>query len=50
MVYCTHCGTKNKADANFYIKCGAKLNISTEASLEKHISEFARHRKRSCFA
>ena len=41
MVYCTHCGTKNKDDATFCTKCGAKLNVSKEASLEKRIEEGA---------
>jgi uncharacterized membrane protein YvbJ len=41
MVYCTHCGTKNKDGANFCMKCGAKLTVSTETSLEKRIEEGA---------
>lgn len=41
MVYCTHCGTKNKDDATFCVKCGAKLSVSAEKSLEKRIEEGA---------
>ena len=41
MVFCTHCGTKNNADANYCVKCGANLAVSTERSLEKRIEEGA---------
>lgn len=41
MVYCNYCGTKNDDDASFCVKCGAKLNVSAEKTLEKRIEEGA---------
>ena len=41
MVYCTYCGTKNKDDAKFCVKCGANLGVSAEKSIEKGIEEAA---------
>lgn len=41
MVYCSECGTKNEASAETCVKCGAKLNVPKEKSLEKNIEEGA---------
>ena len=41
MVFCTYCGTENKDDAKFCVKCGAKLDVTAEKSLEKRIEEGA---------
>ena len=41
MVYCSECGTKNEEAAETCVKCGAKLKVSTEKSLEKRIEEGA---------
>ena len=41
MVYCSKCGTKNEEAAETCVKCGAKLNVSTEKNLEKRIEEGA---------
>lgn len=41
MVFCSHCGTENEADADYCVKCGANLKVSAEKSLEKRIEEGA---------
>ncbi|MGF3554713.1 MAG: PspC domain-containing protein [Thermoplasmatota archaeon] len=43
MVYCQKCGKKNKDDAQFCIKCGNSLYITTKESysFEKQIDDFA---------
>jgi len=41
MVYCSECGTKNEESAETCVKCGAKLNVPKEKSLEKSIEEGA---------
>ena len=41
MVYCNHCGTKNKDESNFCVKCGANIAASAEKSIEKGIEEAA---------
>ena len=41
MVFCSYCGTKNEDAAESCVKCGAKLKVSTEKSLEKRIEEGA---------
>ena len=41
MVYCSECGTKNEEATETCVKCGAKLKVSTEKSLEKRIEEGA---------
>jgi len=40
MVYCSECGTKNEEAAEYCVKCGAKLTVLTEKSLEKRIDEW----------
>lgn len=43
MIYCPKCGEKNKDDAQFCIKCGNSLYITTKesSSFEKQIDDFA---------
>lgn len=41
MVFCSECGTKNEEAAGTCVKCGAKLNVPREKSLEKRIEEGA---------
>ena len=41
MVFCSECGTKNEDAAVHCVKCGAKLRVSTEKSVEKRIEEGA---------
>jgi uncharacterized membrane protein YvbJ len=41
MVYCSECGTKNEEATETCVKCGAKLNVPKEKSLEKRIEEGA---------
>jgi F0F1-type ATP synthase assembly protein I len=41
LVFCTHCGTENEDDAEYCVKCGAKLTVSTEKSIEKRIEKGA---------
>ena len=41
MVFCSKCGTKNEDSAEYCVKCGAKLNVPREKSLEKRIEEGA---------
>ena len=40
-VFCSYWGTKNEDAAEICVKCGAKLQVSTEKSLEKRIEEGA---------
>ena len=40
MVYCTRCGVKNPDDAKYCDKCGAKLEVSIEESLERRAEEW----------
>jgi uncharacterized membrane protein YvbJ len=53
MVYCSKCGTKNDDTAEYCVKCGAKLKVSKDKSLEKRIEEgaekFGRHAEEECF-
>lgn len=64
MVFCTYCGTNNKDDAHFCVKCGAKLDVSAKKTLEKKIEEraeefgkraeewgkdFEKHEENECF-
>ena len=41
MVYCSECGTKNEEAVETCVKCGAKLNVPREKSLEKRIEDGA---------
>ena len=41
MVFCSKCGTKNEDAVEYCVKCGAKLKVSTEKSVEKRIEEGA---------
>ena len=41
MVYCTYCGTKNDESSEVCTKCGAKLNVTKNKTLEKRIEEGA---------
>ena len=41
MVFCSECGTKNEDSVEICVKCGSKLKVSTEKSLEKRIEEGA---------
>jgi uncharacterized membrane protein YvbJ len=41
LVFCSKCGTKNEDTAGYCVKCGAKLKLSTEKSLEQRIEEGA---------
>ena len=41
MVFCSKCGTKNEDGSEYCVKCGSKLNISMEKSLEKRIEDGA---------
>ena len=41
MVFCSYCGTENEDAAKYCVKCGAKLKVSAEKSLEKRIEEGA---------
>lgn len=39
MGYCTKCGTKNKEDAKYCVKCGANL-VSREKRFERRVEEW----------
>ena len=41
MVFCSYCGTKNEDASEYCVKCGAKLKVSAEKSLEKRIEKGA---------
>lgn len=41
MVFCSNCGTKNEDSATYCVKCGKKLSLTTEKSLEKRIEKGA---------
>jgi len=41
MVYCTECGTKNEETIKTCVKCGAKLHLPKNKSLEKQIEDGA---------
>lgn len=41
MVFCSNCGTKNEDIADYCVKCGSKLKVSMEKSIEKRIEEGA---------
>ena len=41
MVFCSKCGTKNEDVVEICVKCGAKLKVITEKSLEERIGEGA---------
>ena len=42
MVYCSECGTKNEESAEICVKCGAKLNVPKEKSIEEGAEEFGK--------
>ena len=41
MVFCSKCGTKNDDSAEYCVKCGSKLKVSMEKSLEERIEKGA---------
>jgi len=41
MVFCSKCGIKNEDATEYCVKCGAKLNVTKEKSVEKRIEEGA---------
>ena len=41
MFFCSKCGTKHADSAEYCVKCGAKLKVSIEKSLEKRIEKGA---------
>jgi len=48
MVYCTKCGTENKEDAQYCVKCGAPLFGERRERPEKHEKE-EREEREMCF-
>jgi len=41
MVFCSKCGTNNDDSAEYCVKCGSKLKVSMEKSLEERIEKGA---------